>query len=120
MSTNIPPIASVVIPTVKVDVLVARKTHLEGVPVNPLIAAAVAAYRIGETIASASSDAALPTAAEGVPEVTAIPRIAPIQLNLHNGNSEGGHNGVMTVPQKAEFKMAYAQLATQSYVNFLG
>lgn len=64
--------------------------HPQAMPINPLIAVAVAAYRIGETIVGTPHIESLSPVTEIIPDVAAIPRIDPVKLDLHDGSSADG------------------------------
>ncbi|PRC90920.1 hypothetical protein [Solimicrobium silvestre] len=65
---------------------------LEAVVIDPLIAVAVAAYRVGEAISAIPSDKPLNPAPESIQDIDQIPKVAPVTSNLHGGSNEGGHN----------------------------
>ena len=88
-------------------------SHLQTVPINPLIAAAVAAYRIGETIVGTPRDEVSIAASEIVPDVSVIPQIAPVKMDPHDASTQDGRNqaeldAAKTLAQRAELKLAYA------------
>ncbi|MBC3806009.1 hypothetical protein H8K52_01460 [Undibacterium seohonense] len=92
--------------------------------INPSIAAAVAAYRFGETVIVQESDELASVATEIVPDVSVIPRIDVLELDPHDGNSDDARiaaalNEVKTSAQRAEFKVAHGQSPPLDSVDVL-
>jgi hypothetical protein len=92
--------------------------------INPSIAAAVAAYRLGEIVVAQKSDELASVATEIVPGVSVIPRLDVLELDPHDGNSEDERiaaalNEVKTSAQRAEFKAAHGQSPPLDRVDVL-
>jgi hypothetical protein len=92
--------------------------------INPSVAAAVAAYRLGEIVVAQKSDELASVVSEIVPDVSVIPRIDALELEPHDGNSDDARiaaalNEVKTSVQRAAFKAANGQSPPLDSVDVL-
>ncbi|MDO8650970.1 MAG: hypothetical protein Q7R66_02130 [Undibacterium sp.] len=65
---------------------------LPAMTINPLIAVAVAAYRLGDGIASTPAEKPAAHSFEAIPDIGAVTRVQPVTLDPHEGTSEGARN----------------------------
>ncbi|MDO8177114.1 MAG: hypothetical protein Q7T62_02610 [Undibacterium sp.] len=96
--------------------------HLPFIPLNPLMAAAVAAYRLGDVIVNTPRVELAQAESDTVAEVGGVARVAPVTLDLHDSNRNGGRNGagrnaVQTPAQSELFSAVQASLPGQSVVD---
>lgn len=96
--------------------------HLPFIPLNPLMAAAVAAYRLGDVIVNTPRVELAQAESDTVAEVGGVARVALVTLDLHDSNRNGGRNGagrnaVQTPAQSELFSAVQASLPAQSVVD---
>ena len=86
------------------------------------MAAAVAAYRLGDVIVNTPRVELAQAESDTVAEVGGVARVAPVTLDLHDSNRNGGRNGagrnaVQTPAQSELFSAVQASLPAQSVVD---
>lgn len=67
-------------------------TPVSATILNPLILVAVAAYRLGDGIASTPVEKPAAANSETVPDIGAVSRIRPVNLDPHDGTSDDSRN----------------------------